>query len=143
MGDFKNKIALVVDDEPAQLEYVSAILDDHRMNTISASNGIEAMDKIKETKPDVIILDIMMPGQSGLKFFHNLEMKKEYNDIPVIIVSGASSVTGVDFKSIIYDKSFADRKKKVFGVDAAPNAFLEKPVEPEELIETISKFIDG
>jgi len=99
------------------------------------------MDKIKENKPDVILLDIMMPGQSGLKFFHNLKSKKEYNDIPIIIISGASGVTGVDFKSIIYNKNFTDRKKKVFGIDAAPDAFLEKPVEPEELIETISKFI--
>jgi CheY-like chemotaxis protein len=78
-----------------------------------------------------------------MKFFHKLKKEEEYKDIPVIIVSGASQVTGVDLKSIIYDKDFTERKEKVFGIDAAPDAFLEKPVEPESLIETIRKYLSS
>lgn len=143
MSNLKDKIALVVDDESAQVEFMSAILDDNEMKTISAGNGKEAMEKVKETKPDVILLDLMMPEQSGMKFFNELKKFDEYKDIPIIIVSGASKVTEVDIKSIIYDKNFADRKRKAFGIDAAPDAFIEKPVDPSQLVETIRKFLTG
>ena len=141
MSDLESKIALVVDDEQAQVEFVSAILDDQKMKTITASNGKEAMQKIIETKPDVILLDLMMPEESGMKFFNQLKLIKDYEDIPVIVVSGASQVTGVDLKSMIYEEEFAERKKKVFGIDAAPDAFLEKPVDPAKLVEIIKEFL--
>jgi CheY-like chemotaxis protein len=143
MSDLESKVALVVDDEQAQVEFVSAILDDQKMKTITASNGKEAMQKVTETKPDVILLDLMMPEESGMKFFNKLKQNKEYEDIPVIVVSGASRVTGVDLKSIIYEKEFAERKKKVFGIDAAPDAYLEKPVDPAKLVEIIVEFLSS
>jgi CheY-like chemotaxis protein len=64
MSDLEGKIALVVDDEQAQVEFVSAILDDQKMKTLSASNGKEAMERIKEAKPDIILLDLLMPEES-------------------------------------------------------------------------------
>jgi CheY-like chemotaxis protein len=143
MSDLESKIALVVDDEQAQVEFVSAILDDQKMKTITASNGKEAMQKITETKPDVILLDLMMPEESGMKFFNQLKKNKDYEDIPVIVVSGASQVTGVDLKSIIYEEEFAERKKKVFGIDAAPDAYLEKPVDPTKLVDIIKGFLSS
>jgi CheY-like chemotaxis protein len=141
MSDLENKIALVVDDEPAQVEYVSAILDDQKMKTITASNGKEALQKITETKPDVILLDLLMPEESGMKFFNELKKNKDYKDIPVIVVSGASQKTGVDLKSMIYEEEFAERKKKVYGIDAKPDAYLEKPVDPAKLVEMIKGFL--
>jgi CheY-like chemotaxis protein len=141
MGDLERKIALVVDDEPAQVEYVSAILDDHKMKTITASNGKEAMQRITETKPDVILLDLMMPEESGMKFFNHLKKNKDYEDIPVIVVSGASQKTGVDMKSMVYEEEFAKRKKEVLGIDAKPDAYLEKPVDPAKLVEIIKEFL--
>ena len=141
MGDLEGKIALVVDDEPAQVEYVSAILDDQKMKTIAASNGKEAMQRITETKPDVILLDLMMPEESGMKFFNHLKKNKDYEDIPVIFVSGASQRTGVDLKSMVYEEEFAKRKKEVLGIDAKPDAYLEKPVDPAKLVEIIREFL--
>ncbi len=143
MSDLESKIALVVDDEQAQVEFVSAILDDQKMKTITASNGKEAMQKITETKPDVIILDLMMPEESGMKFFNQLKQNKDYEDIPVIVVSGASQKTGVDLKSLIYEEEFTERKKKAFGTEAKPDAYIEKPVDPTELLEIIKKFISS
>jgi CheY-like chemotaxis protein len=143
MSDLESKIALVVDDEPAQVEFVSAILDDQKMETITASNGKEAMQKITETKPDVILLDLMMPEESGMKFFNQLKKNKDYEDIPVIVVSGASQKTGVDLKSMIYEEEFAERKKKVFGTDSAPDAYIEKPVDPTKLVEIIKGFLSS
>jgi len=143
MSDLESKVALVVDDEPAQVEFVSAILDDQKMKTITASNGKEAMQKITETKPDVILLDLMMPEESGMKFFNQLKKNKDYEDIPVIVVSGASQKTGVDLKSMIYEEEFAKRKKKAFGIDAKPDAYIEKPVDPTKLVEIIREFLSS
>lgn len=141
MSKLENKTALIVDDELAQREYVSAILDDHNMNTVRACNGIEAMDKLSEIRPDVILLDLMMPEESGMKFFNKVKQSEEFKHIPVIIISGSSQLTGVDLKSLIFDEKFAERKKKIFGIDAAPNAYLDKPVEPAILVETIEKYL--
>ena len=141
MGDLKDRLVLVVDDDPDEIAYLSAILDDHQMKTMSASDGKEAMRKVKETKPDIILLDLMMPKQSGLGFFNELKKKDEYKNIPVIVVSGATKVTGVDMKSYIYDKEFAERKQKVVGIDVKPEAYVEKPVDPEKLIAAIQKFL--
>lgn len=139
MGDLKDRLVLVVDDEPETIDYISAILDDHQMKTMSASNGKEAMKRVKETKPDIILLDLMMPKQTGLGFFNELKKNEEYRDIPVIVVSGASKVTGVDMKAFVYDKEFSERKQKITGIDAKPEAYVEKPVDPEKLIEALQK----
>lgn len=112
MGNLRGKLALVVDDESENIEYISAVLDDHQMKTMSASNGKEAMKKVKEAKPDIILLDLMMPEQSGMGFFNELKTNEIYKDIPVIVVSGASKVTGVDMKAFIYDKELSERKKR-------------------------------
>lgn len=141
MADLKDRLALVVDDDPEVIDYVSAILDDHQMKTMSASDGKEAMRKVRQTKPDIILLDLMMPKQSGLGFFNELKKNERYKDIPVIVVSGASKMTGVDMKSYIYDKEFSEQKQKVVGTDAKPEAYVEKPVDPEKLIGAIQKFL--
>jgi CheY-like chemotaxis protein len=143
MNELEGKIALVVDDESPQVEFISAILDDIKMKTISAGNGKEASEKMKETKPDVIFLDLMMPEQSGMKFFHELKKNDDYKNIPVIVVSGASKITGVDLKSMLYDTTFSSRKEKVFGTGSAPDAYLEKPVDPDTIIEIVRKYLAG
>ena len=142
MSELAGKTALAVDDEDAQIEYVSAILDDHGMQAVTANNGIEAQEKLEQMTPDVITLDLMMPEQSGMKFFNLIKQSETLRDIPVIVISGASQVTGVDLKSIIYDDRFAERKLKVFGTEATPDAFLDKPVDPDELVATIRKLTD-
>jgi two-component system KDP operon response regulator KdpE len=141
MGDLKDRLVLVVDDDPEVIDYISAILEDHQMKTMSANNGKEAMKRVQETRPDIILLDLMMSKQSGLGFFNELKKNEEYKDIPVIVVSGASKVTGVDMKSFIYNKEISERKQKVMGIDAKPEAYVEKPVDPEKLIAEIQKFL--
>ncbi len=141
MGNLNGKLVLVVDDEPEDIDYISAILDDHQMKTMSANDGKEALKKVKEKIPDIILLDLMMPEQTGMGFFNELKKNEQYKNIPVIIISGASKVTGVDMKALIYDKEFSERKKKITGIDAKPEAYVEKPVDPARLIETIQRFI--
>lgn len=141
MADFAGKLALVVDDERDNIDFVSQILEDQGFKTFSANDGKEAMEQVKRRKPDVIFLDLMMPGQSGMVFFNDLKKDRGTKDIPVIIVSGASKATGVDMKAFVYDEAKAERKKKVTGVDAKPDAYIEKPIDPAALVATVEKIL--
>ncbi len=95
MGNLNGKLTLVVDDEPENIDYISAILDDHQMKITSANNGKEALKKVKEKTPDIILFDLMMPEQSGMGFFNKFKENEQYKNIPVIIVSGTSKVTAL------------------------------------------------
>jgi len=141
MDEFKGKVALVVDDEQDNIDFISQILEDHGFQTFSAKNGKEALTKVVERKPDIVFLDLMMPEQSGMAFFNSFKRQEDFKRVPVIVVSGASKVTGVDMKAYIYDNARSEKKKKVVGIDAKPDAFVEKPVNPEALIETVKKVL--
>ena len=143
MADYKGKLALVVDDESDIIDFMSQVLEDNGFKTCTAGNGKEALGKVREQKPDIVFLDLMMPEQSGMTFFHSLKKDDDYKDIPVIIVSGASEDAGVDMKAIIYDERVVQRKKELFGIDATPEAYIEKPVDPKELMATIEQILSA
>jgi len=121
------KKVLVVDDEPDMVTWLTTIFEDNGYDTISAENGIEAFDKAKTEKPDLITLDISMDRESGLKALRNLQESKETSSIPIVIITGVS----VDLKR------FIERNKKL----RFPEAFLEKPVDKDELLNTAAKLI--
>ncbi len=141
MADFKGVIALVVDDDPDAVAFMSTILGNNGFKTFSANNGKEAFEKVKEQKPDIVFLDLMMPEESGMQFMHDIKKNENYKDIPIIIVSGASEETGVDMKELIYDEAVIQAKKEKLGIDAKPDGFVEKPVDQAELIATIKKVL--
>ena len=82
------KKVLVIDDEPHVVKYVTSLLQDNGYETCSASNGEEGMKVLQEEKPDLITLDLQMPGDTGTRFYRNLTKSKEFKDVPVIVVSG-------------------------------------------------------
>ena len=85
MGE--KKTILILDDEPHVVTYLSTLLEDHGYATVSASNGIEGMEKIKAKQPDLITLDITMPEQSGIRFYRDLRENPDWISIPVIKVT--------------------------------------------------------
>ncbi len=134
---------LVIDDEPDARAYLKAILDEEGYETITASDGEEGLDKVQENPPHLILLDLMMPKKSGVKFLNEIMNDEQLKEIPIVVVSGVRQVTGVDMKHYLEEQPFKDRKKKVLGVDIdiKPKAFLEKPIDPSELLATVKKFI--
>lgn len=91
-----NKI-LIIDDEPDAISFVTSILENNGFEDhISASNGVEGLELARKEKPDLILLDLMMPEKSGIIMFQELKKDPELGSIPVIIVTGAAEVTGVD-----------------------------------------------
>ncbi|MFH2009501.1 MAG: response regulator [bacterium] len=85
-----NKI-LVVDDEPDIVEYLSDILQERGYTVRSADNGITAFEQVQAERPDLILLDVEMPQETGTGFYRKLTRRSELRDIPVIIVSGYHS----------------------------------------------------
>ena len=81
MTNPKNKLILIVDDEPDVVSYFSSLLEDAGFNVETASNGFEAIEKVKAKKPDFISLDLVMPEKSGIKFYYELRRNKEWSKI--------------------------------------------------------------
>ncbi len=82
------KHVLVVDDEQDIVEFLTQLLEDNGYEVSSANDGLAAMNLVQEKKPDVILLDLQMPEETGTGLYRKLQHKKEFKDIPVIIISG-------------------------------------------------------
>lgn len=84
------KDILVVDDEPDVREFLSSLLEDRGYSVRSAEDGQVAMNAILEKRPDLVLLDLLMPHETGTGLYRKLHDKKELREIPVVIISGLS-----------------------------------------------------
>jgi two-component system, OmpR family, phosphate regulon response regulator PhoB len=127
------KKVLVVDDDPDVRVFSVAVLEEHGYTPLEAADGVEGLKKIKAEKPDLVILDIMMPRQSGIRLYRELKTDKSLKNIQIIVLSGIS------------EKAFLRSQKALteFGDPEVPEpeVYLEKPVEAEELAKTIKQVI--
>jgi len=121
------KKILVVDDEPDAVDYLTAILEDHDYEVISAHNADKGFELLEKDPPDLILADVMMPGASGLDFILRVRRSPSCSGIPIIMITGKAE--------ILEDKchSYLER----FGV-MPPDEFLEKPFNPENLLNVIN-----
>ena len=120
--DVAKKI-LIVDDENDPRTYLDVLFRENGYETAIATDGDEAMPVVREFKPDLITLDIIMPRETGQKFYRALCRDEEFGKTPVIICSGVT------------------RYKELFSRDYAtmpkPFAFIEKPIDKEELLKKV------
>lgn len=127
------KRVLVVDDDPDVRMFTITVLEEHGYTPLEATNGEEGMNVVKQERPDLVILDVLMPRGSGVRLYRQLKTDKALKNIPVIMQSG------------IAKKSFLRSQKALteFGGKPVPEpeAYLEKPVEAEELAGMIQKVI--
>jgi CheY-like chemotaxis protein len=128
------KKVLVVDDDPDVRLFSVTVLEENGYTPLEAGNGEEGLKMIREEKPDLVILDILMPRQSGIRLYRELKTDKSLKNIRIIILSG------------IAKKTFLRSQKALteFGGQEVPEPeiYLEKPVEPEVLAENIKKILD-
>ncbi len=148
MGD--SSTILIVDDEEANVVYLSQILEDHGFGYAVATNGAEALEKMNECHPALVLLDIMMPKKSGVGVFQRMKRDPDLADIPIIVVTGASLVTGVDMRTgeERQKESYEDDFVRGFGVrlqeklaGLTPDGFIEKPVDPPALVAKIKELL--
>ena len=102
---------LIVDDEGAIADFVMRILEKEGYKARSALNAGEAIEKIKSEMPDLILLDILMPGVNGFEFFNILKKDESLSDIPVVFMSG------------FIDSNYIEKAYHLGGVDYIPKPF--------------------
>ncbi|HIC91097.1 MAG TPA: response regulator [Syntrophaceae bacterium] len=120
-----SKKMLIVDDEPDILKFFSTALEQNGFIPVIAEDGVEGMKKVIEEKPDLILLDIMMPEKGGIKMYSELKKDEGLRSIPVVIVTGIWE--GAEMKGHVSVPE--------------PEGHLQKPVEPNNLIKTIGKIL--
>jgi CheY-like chemotaxis protein len=80
-------LVLVVDDDPDILDAICDILEVERYRVSRARNGVEALQRVEDERPDVILLDLMMPVMDGVTFAHVLHERPAVSDIPILVIS--------------------------------------------------------
>ncbi|SFR13581.1 response regulator transcription factor [Desulfoscipio geothermicus] len=111
---------LVVDDEKNILELISYNLKREGYTVVTADNGLDALQTAQDVKPDLIILDIMLPGKDGLEVCRQLRFNPETYNIPIIILSAKD-----------------EEIDKVVGLEVGADDYVTKPFSPRELLARI------
>jgi CheY-like chemotaxis protein len=117
---------LVIDDQPDIVAYLEALLQDNGYEVTTAFDGIEGVNKAKENKPDLITLDVTMPGKSGIAVFHELRNTPDLQDVPVFIVTGV-----IDFRQLMYQRTVE-----------APDGFMQKPINKDVFLMTVERLTE-
>ena len=112
------KRILIVDDDPAIVQYMMAVFSDNGYATCTASSSMEGLDLVRKEMPDLISLDLQMPNEWGSRFYRKLRKDKKLKDTPVVVVSGIDGDHAVK--------------------DAV--AFVRKPFDPDKLIGKVNVF---
>jgi len=115
---------LVVDDNQQNLELLQAYLEDVDCRTISAHDGLEALEIVNRNSPDLILLDVMMPKMSGFEVCKRIKSDPKTSEIPVIMVTALSE--------------FGDIER---AIDSGTDDFLSKPVNKLELLTRIKTML--
>jgi DNA-binding response OmpR family regulator len=115
---------LVVDDTVTELEILSRILQKANIEVIQATNGEDAIAMILSDPPDLVVLDVIMPGMNGFEVIRELRANQKTEKLPVIFCSQKN--TQIDYS---------------WGLDMGADAYLSKPIDPQQFINTIQRFL--
>jgi two-component system KDP operon response regulator KdpE len=111
-------LVLVVDDEPRMIRFIRMNLELENYQVVEASNGLEALERVRDQIPDLVILDVMMPELDG---FETLAMLREISTVPVIMLTVK-----------------ADEQDKVRGLELGADDYVTKPFSPRELSSRVN-----
>jgi CheY-like chemotaxis protein len=117
---------LLIDDDPDFVEATCAVLESVPYEVLVAYNGDEGLIKAREARPDVIILDVIMPGEDGFQTFEKLKADPALAHIPVMVLTSLSN--GLSLAS-------------ANGVSIHAEDYIDKPIKPAELLQRIEKLL--
>ena len=115
-------LVAIVDDEEDIILFLSMALQDHGFEVVSSATCDGAMALLDEHPPDLVCLDLLMPGQTGASLYHEIKHDEKLRDCPVIIMSG------LGVRSEVEDLLRGDDEIE------PPSAFLEKPINIDEML---------
>ncbi|MCK4372337.1 MAG: response regulator [candidate division Zixibacteria bacterium] len=122
------RTVLVVDDETDVRNFLKAALLEAGFKVVVAKDGFEALEQVQAGEPDLISLDLVMPGKSGAKFYRDLTKNKQWAKIPILIVTGHAhdELGNADLKELTM---------------SGPGVYLEKPVSPQNYIAAVKRIL--
>jgi len=126
----RTRSALVIDDEADIRNYISTILEEHGWTVRTAATAEEGERLVRESQPEVILLDLVMPGQSGIQLFARLRGDESTRKIPLVMVTGIKEQLNIDWKEIV-----TRLKARV------PDGFIEKPIDPTRLAQLVENVV--
>jgi DNA-binding response OmpR family regulator len=119
------KQVVCIEDEPEMIELVQLILGKQGFNVIGANGGIEGLETVRREKPDLILLDLMMPDMDGWEVYQQIKADSDLRRIPVIVITAKAQ--SID---------------KVLGLHIAKvDDYITKPFGPQELMESVDKIL--
>ena len=121
------KYLLIVDDDPDMVETVGMMLESKGYEIGKAYDGIEGEESIKQRRPDLVVLDVMMPRKNGYVLCAELKKYKRTRDIPIILLTAVGEAVPTT------SYSHAD------GMATEADDYIAKPVDSETLVETIER----
>jgi CheY-like chemotaxis protein len=129
----EKKTVLIVEDELDMRIFISTLLETSGYRPLMTRDGNEGMLKAKDVSPDLIILDVMMPGEGGVQMYRQLKTDEALCKIPVIMLSAVAQKTFSHYLKMVN----AGLKEPV----PDPEAYIEKPPEAQELIKITAELI--
>ncbi|WP_371736854.1 PleD family two-component system response regulator [Rhodoferax sp. U11-2br] len=111
---------LIVDDSKTELMFLSGLLQDNGLSVRTAESGDEALQRLADAKPDLILMDVVMPGQNGFQLTRSIHRTPEYAEIPIIICTSKNQETD-----------------RVWGLRQGASDYITKPVNAQELMDKI------
>jgi twitching motility two-component system response regulator PilH len=117
---------MVVDDSVTLREMIADLLKGRGLNVTVASDGVEALEQIKANRPDLVVLDIVMPRMNGYEVCRRLKSDPKTQNLPVVMCSS---------KSEEFDR--------YWGMKQGADAYIAKPFHPQELVGTIKQLLRG
>ncbi|MCL4265458.1 MAG: response regulator [Anaerolineae bacterium] len=119
-------IVLVVDDEDMTRKLLRLMLERDGFTILEAEDGQQALEVIAESKPDIVILDVMMPNMDGFTTCQELRSQPETATLPIILLSARSQTEAVQA-----------------GLESGADRYMTKPISKPELVQTITELLSG
>ena len=127
------KTVLIVEDELDMRIFISTLLETSGYRPVMTRDGKEGLIKARDVIPDLIILDVMMPGEGGVQMYRQLKIDQNLKAIPVIMLSAVARKTFSHYLNMVN----ARLETPIPG----PDAYIEKPPEAEELLQMAARLI--
>ena len=120
-----SKRVVCIEDEPEMIDLVRLILGRKGFDVIGADGGVEGLETVRREKPDLVLLDLMMPDMDGWEVYQQIKADDDLRDIPVVVVTAKAQ--SID---------------KVLGLHIAKvDDYITKPFGPQELLESVEKIL--
>ncbi len=121
----EKKVVVCIEDEPEMIDLVKLILGRKGFDLIGAVGGREGLETVRKLKPDLVLLDLMMPDMDGWEVYQQMKADDELKDVPVIVVTAKAQ--SID---------------KVLGLHIAKvDDYVTKPFGPQELLQSVNKVL--